>query len=168
MSEPTEDTEPDELRTAPGWGRDLNRRAFVGAAVAASLASVAGCAGGGSGPGVETTAAGGEPAAGDEELPEGVSEEEFVSGPVPEAYRTATAQGGGSRNPDDLLTKADAQFQEAQAAVEAGMITEGPNCGNCTHFIPDQNGDAFGACTRVEGYIDAADWCSIWSPLDGG
>lgn len=168
MSESTEDAEPDEPRSAPRWGRSLNRRAFVGATVAASLASLAGCTGGGSGPGVETTAADGETTAGGEELPEGVSEEEFVSGPVPEEYRSATAQGGGSRNPDDLLTKADVQFQEAQAAVEEGLITAGPNCGNCTHFIPDQNGDGFGACARVEGYIDAQDWCTIWAPLDGG
>jgi hypothetical protein len=33
-------------------------------------------------------------------------------------------------------------------------------CANCEDFIPDRNGDAYGACSAVEGYIDSADWCS--------
>ena len=81
--------------------------------------------------------------------------------------RAATSQGGEQRNPDDLLTKEQVQFQEAEEAVEEGLITPGPSCGNCAEYIPDMNGDGFGACARVEGYIDPEDWCAIWRPVEG-
>jgi len=107
-----------------------------------------------------------EGAESDEELPEGVSAEEFETGPVPEPYRTATSQGDETRDPDTLVSKADAQFQEAEEAVEEGLAQEGNNCGNCADFIPDQNGDEFGACAEVEGYIDEADWCALWEEYE--
>jgi len=102
----------------------------------------------------------------DEELPEGVSAEEFETGPVPEQYRTATSQGDETRDPDALVSKADAQFQEAEEAVEEGLAQEGNSCGNCADFIPDQNGDGFGACSEVEGYVDEADWCALWEEFE--
>lgn len=156
-------------------GHARTRREFVGGAVGASLAALAGCAGG-AGPGVERTTdeeppgdgettAGGGDAAG--ELPPGVSADEFARGPVPEPYRTATSQGGEQRDPDDLRTKEAVRFQEADDAVEAGFITPGPDCGNCAEYVPDQNGDGFGACAEVEGYIGPDDWCVIWRPTRG-
>jgi len=114
--------------------------------------------------GAETTEAGGADA--EEELPEGVSEEEFVFGPVPEEYRTATSQADEQRDPDDLQSKESVRFQEASEAEEAGLITPGPNCGNCAEYIPDVNGDGFGACARVEGYIDPEDWCVLWESIE--
>ena len=167
------------------------RRRFVSGAVGASIVGLAGC-GGSPGTGVEdaaeteaettaaepteaeateepmaeaeTTEAGGAEA--EEELPEGVSEEEFVFGPVPEEYRTAESQAGEQRDPDNLQSKESVRFQEAADAEEAGLITPGPNCGNCAEYIPDQNGDGFGACARVEGYIDPEDWCVLWESIE--
>ena len=110
-----------------------------------------------------TEGAGGEM---EEELPEGVSEEEFESGPVPEEYQTATSQAGEVRDPDGLQTKEAVSFQEAADAAEGGFITPGPNCGNCAEYIPDVNGDGFGACAKVEGYIDPEDWCVLWESIE--
>jgi len=114
--------------------------------------------------GAETTEAGGAEA--EEELPEGVSEEEFVFGPVPEEYRTATSQADEQRDPENLQSKESVRFQEASEAEVAGLITTVPNCGNCAEYIPDVNGDGFGACARVEGYIDPEDWCVLWESIE--
>ncbi|KTG30636.1 hypothetical protein AUR66_06915 [Haloferax profundi] len=102
----------------------------------------------------------------EEELPEGVSEEEFERGPVPEAYRTALSQANEERDPDRLFTKEEVQFQEADDAVAAGFADEGSDCGNCAEYIPDKNGDGFGACAKVEGYIDPEDWCVVWESIE--
>lgn len=102
----------------------------------------------------------------EEELPEGVSEEEFVRGPVPEEYRTARSQADEEREVDQLRTKESVRFQEASEAVEAGLASEGQSCENCAEFIPDKNGDGFGACAKVEGYVGGEDWCVIWESLE--
>lgn len=56
----------------------------------------------------------------EEARPEGVSEESFEHGPVPEPYRTARPQAGERRTPDRLARKEDVSFQGTDAAVEAG------------------------------------------------
>ncbi|WP_435348756.1 high-potential iron-sulfur protein [Haloarchaeobius sp. HRN-SO-5] len=162
---------------------EQTRRRFVRLASGVTAVGLAGCVGGdGESPATESpspTEEGGAPAdtatttGGDgemdgeeEELPEGVSEEEFVSGPVPEEYRTATSQAGEQRDPDGLVTKEAARFQEASEAVAAGLAPEGQTCENCEEFIPDKNGDGFGACVKVEGYIGADDWCGLWEAID--
>lgn len=100
------------------------RRAFLEGAGGLAVVGVAGCLGGG---------------VADEERPPGVSEAEFERGPVPEAYRTATSQGGERRDPDRLVTKQAAKFQEADETVEAGLAEAGQRCANCHEFIPDVN-----------------------------
>lgn len=101
----------------------------------------------------------------DEELPEGVSREEFDHGPVPDVYTSATSIGGERRNPDALLTKSDVQFSEYDEALENAAHQPGRCCANCHEYIIDRNGDEFGACVAVEGYIDGADWCTVWEEL---
>lgn len=100
-----------------------------------------------------------------EELPEGVSREEFDHGPVPAVYASATSIGGEVRNPDALLTKSDVQFSEYDEALENSAHQPGRCCANCHEYIIDTNGDEFGACVAVEGYIDGADWCTVWEEL---
>jgi len=118
----------------------------------------------------EGTAEGGMTEGGDAEAeetpPAGVSEEQFVSGPVPPAYRTATSQAGEQRDPNNLQTKESVRYQEASDAESEELITPGPNCGNCAEFIPDENGDGFGACAKVEGYIAADNWCVLWESIE--
>jgi hypothetical protein len=135
-----------------------SRRGFLRVAGAATVVGVAGCTTGNGG--------GDGDAGGAEELPEGVSAEEFESGPVPEQYRTASSQGDETRDPEALVSKEDAQFMEADEAVDEGLAQEGNNCGNCADFIPDKNGDGFGACAEVEGYVDGGDWCALWEAYE--
>lgn len=152
------------------------RREYLLAAVGSTTGTVAlsGCTGG-DGPGTDTettdgattepaTTTGGEDDEA-EERPEGVSEEQFERGPVPEEYRTATALGGEQRNPDELVTKSAANFLEYDDALENDAHQPGHCCANCDEFIPDRNGDRFGACAKVEGYIDGADWCALYESL---
>jgi len=141
------------------------RRRMLELTSSAALLGLAGCtgdSGNGDGDGTATESPGGDEA---EELPEGVSQEEFETGPVPEAYMRAMSLGGETRDPDDLNTKSDVNFSEYDEATESGAHQPGRSCGNCADYIIDTNGDGFGACAEVEGYIDRADWCTIYDVL---
>src|SRR6056297_619334 len=102
---------------------------------------------------------------GDEERPEGVSAEEFERGPVPELYASATSLGGERRDAADLFAKADVGFAEYDEASAESGHQPGHCCANCADFVPDKNGDGFGACAAVEGYVDGADWCTVYEGL---
>ena len=151
----------------------LARRRYLAAAAGttAGVASLSGCLGGNGDTETEPTT---EPEDEDgddedddeeEDLPEGVSAEEFERGPVPEAYRTATSLGGETRDPEDLQPKANVKFSEYDEALDQPTHEPGRCCANCADFIPDTNGDRFGACAEVEGYVDGGDWCSIYESL---
>ena len=167
---------PDERSRAIGTGPGWSRRSYIVATTgsAAWIAGLSGCAGGG-GAGeegtpstaretemeTETERADGE----EEERPEGVSAEEFEAGPVPPEYRTAAALGGEARDPSSLLAKADVGFAEYEEAEENPAHRPGTCCANCDEYVVDRNGDTFGACTRVAGYVDGADWCTVYESL---
>ncbi|MFC7202975.1 high-potential iron-sulfur protein [Haloferax namakaokahaiae] len=149
------------------------RRRFLQLAGSGAVVGIAGCLGGGNGGEQETettaettTTEQKEEGADHEQLPEGVSKEEFEYGPVPAVYQDARSQAGEPRVVEELVPKADVQFQEASEAAEAGLSVEGSSCENCAEFIPDMNGDGFGACAKVEGYIAADDWCSLWESIE--
>lgn len=40
-------------------------------------------------------------------------------------------------------------------------------CGNCSLYVPDQNGDGFGACLSVKGKIHPCDWCVLYTEHAG-
>lgn len=40
-------------------------------------------------------------------------------------------------------------------------------CGNCSLYVPDQNGDGFGACLSVQGKIHPCDWCVLYTEHPG-
>lgn len=129
----------------------------------AGVAALSGCTGE---PGDDSGGTDTEPPDDDEgERPEGVSQEEFERGPVPDVYVSATSLGGEQRNADDLAAKSDVGFSEYDDALEHSAHQPGRCCANCADFIPDKNGDEFGACAEVEGYIDGADWCAIYEVL---
>jgi len=158
----------------PGrWPDDIdewNRRAYL-AATAGSTAGIvwlSGCVddtGNGDRGEGRTDENGEEDSEAEEELPEGVSEAEFERGPVPEEYRTALSLGDEKRDPDDLTPKAAVDFSEYDEAGDYSSHEPGMCCANCADYIPDKNGDTFGACAEVEGYIDGADWCTIYEEL---
>jgi hypothetical protein len=143
-----------------------NRRRYLVATL--GVAALSGC-GGGDGDGgtpepTDTpTATEGEEEE-HEELPEGVSEDEFQNGPVPDVYMSAMSLGGEDRG-EDLNSKSDVSFSEFAEAQENDAHEPGTCCGNCADYIPDKNGDTFGACAEVDGYIDGADWCTIYEAL---
>jgi hypothetical protein len=151
----------------------LARRRYLAAAAGttAGVASLSGCLGGNGETETEPpteTEPGDEDDDGDDEddeLPEGVSAEEFERGPVPESYRTATSLGGETRDPDALQSKANVKFAEYDDALDQPTHEPGRCCANCADFVPDENGDRFGACAEVEGYVDGGDWCSIYEEL---
>jgi hypothetical protein len=79
---------------------------------------------------------------------------EDLQGPIPDEYRTATAQGGTERSQNNLQSKAGVNYHEAQGTTV---------CENCIHYIPDMNDDDLGACSLVEGYIEPNAWCTIYA-----
>lgn len=101
----------------------------------------------------------------DEELPEGVSEEEFETGPVPEMYVSAMSLGNEQRDADEVTAKVDVAFAEYEEALENEEHQPGRCCANCADYIPDRNGDEFGACAEVAGYVGGEDWCTIYEEL---
>lgn len=154
-------------RADDGSGYNLwSRRHYLVAT--GGLAALSGCLGGDGGqeattaPETETETQ--EPDEG-EELPPGVSRERFENGPVPDVYLSARSIGGEQRGSEELFPKGDVQFSEYEEALETAAHRPGRCCANCHEFLHDRNGDAFGACVRVEGYIEGADWCSVWEEL---
>lgn len=128
-----------------------------------------GCGGGGEEAPVETTTSDKEDEA-DEPKEEKESSEE--SGPthevphpgndeVPEAEATAAALGGsqrakGGKSPKDGPS---VQYQHKPNGSQ--------NCGSCSLYVPDKDGDGFGACTMVEGKIHPCDFCILFSKHSG-
>ncbi len=96
------------------------------------------------------------------EVPEGLTADELATAEVPDEYRTATSQGNEARTPDDLFTQRQVSLTESVEAIAEGPAAPGQSCGNCAEFIPDKNGDTWGACAKVEGYIAVEDWCTVW------
>ncbi|WP_323677737.1 high-potential iron-sulfur protein [Halorubellus sp. PRR65] len=148
----------------------LARRRYLVAAAgtAGGLASLSGCLSGNGDTDTGTEPETDEPPDeenGDDDRPAGVSEDEFENGPVPEAYRTAVSLGGETRDPDDLQPKGNVKFSEYDDALDRPTHEPGRCCANCADYVPDKNGDGFGACAEVEGYVDGADWCSLYESL---
>lgn len=59
--------------------------------------------------------------------------------------------GGGNKSP-----KADVSYQDHPR--------EGNQCSGCRLFIPSDDSENGGKCSRVEGNIEPDDWCSLYSP----
>lgn len=80
-------------------------------------------------------------------------------GTVPDAEKNGQSLGGQTR-PDEP--------SQAKDAVDYRHTPSGQqDCGNCSLFVPDQNGDGFGACISVKGKIHHCDHCALYSPYNG-
>lgn len=84
---------------------------------------------------------------------------DVLEGEVPESEATAPSIDGLERADEDELQS------KSNASYECGA-RDGAQCGNCTFYIADRNGDAIGACTEVAGPIRSADWCALWQPRE--
>ncbi|MFB6094265.1 MAG: hypothetical protein ABEJ77_04935 [Halanaeroarchaeum sp.] len=123
-----------------------NRRSYLGIAGTAAVAALAGCSGGGGGNG------------GDPQTPNHpVPHPEDVT--VADSEATATALGG--------LSRPNTPQQSKDAVGYAHLPSDGSYCGNCSKFVPDQNGDGYGACVSVRGTIHRCDFCDLYSPYTG-
>ncbi|MFB6070482.1 MAG: hypothetical protein ABEJ76_05605 [Halanaeroarchaeum sp.] len=78
---------------------------------------------------------------------------------VPDAEANAQSLIGQARPDDPTQTKADVDYQHTPNGEQY--------CGNCSLFVPDANGDGFGACVSVGGKIHHCDYCALYSPYDG-
>ena len=121
----------------------IQRRSYLKYAGGATLTLLAGCSGNG-----------GDNGGGDgHEVPH---PDDDV---VPEAEVNANALNGQAR-PD-----------EPNQGKEGVSYAHSPNgdqhCGNCALFVPDEDGDGFGACTAVKGKIHTCDYCALWSSYTG-
>lgn len=117
------------------------RRSFLRYAGALSIATLAGCSGGGNG--------GTEP---NHDVP-------HPTDTVPDAEATASTLGGQSRPADPNQSKDGVDYQHVPNGDQY--------CGNCSVYVPDENDDGFGACALVQGTIHRCDYCSLYSPYDG-
>lgn len=123
------------------------RRTYLKYTGAAAIATLAGCSGGN----------------GDGGEPEPNHEVEHPNDDVvPDAEATGVAFEGEERNPD-LVQQKDAD------AVNFQHVPDGDQyCGNCEEYVPDEDGDGFGACLKVAGKIHPCDWCALYvGPYEG-
>lgn len=97
------------------------------------------------------------------ESPEGPSHE--VPHPENETLPDAEANGeslsGATRSPG-------AQQAPDSPGVALQHTPEGNQyCGNCSLYVPDQDGDGFGGCLSVAGKIHPCDWCLLYTEHSG-
>ncbi|MEF8772390.1 hypothetical protein [Halodesulfurarchaeum sp.] len=125
-----------------------NRRTYIKYTGAAAIATLAGCSGGGNGDTGEA-----EP---NHEVPHP------DDGTVPDVEATAVAFEGEERDPD-LVQQKDADAVNYQHTPESDQY-----CGNCEEYVPDEDGDGYGACLKVAGKIHPCDWCALYvGPYEG-
>jgi hypothetical protein len=80
---------------------------------------------------------------------------------LPDAEATGTSLSGGEREPGNQSPKDNASVMLQHEP------SDGQNCGTCALYVPDQDGDGFGACTTVAGKIHPCDWCLLYSEYSG-
>lgn len=130
---------PSEKRT--------NRRTYIKYTGAAAIATLAGCSGGNGGDG-------------DPEPNHDVPHPD--DGTVPDAEATGVAFEGEDRDPDLV------QAKDADAVNYQHTPNGNEYCGNCEEFVPDEDGDGYGACLLVAGKIHACDYCDLYEgPYEG-
>jgi len=132
------------------------RRRVLELTGSAAVVSLAGCTSGGSDSSEETPW---------EDIA-GVSKSQFLTGPVPESERTAKTLCGDTRDPDALQSRDGIKWMEVSEAVDKGLAEEDQECEDCAEFVPDKNGDGYGACKKVEGYWGTDDWCSLFESTE--
>lgn len=128
----------------PSDRRQTDRRSYLKFAGAAAVTALAGCSGGNGGDGGNNA---------NHEVPHP------DDGTVPDAEATAETLGGQTR---------PKTANQAKDAIEYSHTPSGEeHCGNCKSFVPDANGDGFGACSLVKGKIHHCDWCNLYSSYSG-
>lgn len=124
----------------------MDRRSYLKYAGVATVTAMAGCSGGGGG---DSNGGGGA----NHEVPHPNDSQ------VPDSEKNAKALNGQSRPSEPNQGKDSVGYQHTPNGDK--------HCGDCSLFVPDQNGDGFGACTLVKGKIHHCDFCNLWSSYSG-
>ncbi|MFW6003538.1 MAG: hypothetical protein ACOCPT_03865 [Halanaeroarchaeum sp.] len=131
-----------------------DRRTYLKYAGVAAVTGLAGCGGnGGDGDDGGDGGDGDDGASGDHEVPHPDDET------VPDEEVNAQSLDGQSR-PDE-------PDQSKDGVGYAHEPSGDQYCGNCSLYVPDQDGDGFGACVVVQGKIHPCDYCNLWAEYDG-
>ncbi len=77
---------------------------------------------------------------------------------VPDRLERCTDIAGNHREPADLATKAEVDYQFHPDGAE--------QCSNCRFYCEDPAGGFTGACSVVEGEVRTSDWCNLYEPTD--
>ena len=154
--------ERDGSKADEGWNRRRWLR-MIGAGAAATTIPLAGCSGGGGDGG----GGGGDDGGSEPTTSGGGSQEPNHDVPhpsgdtVPDAEATGTSLSGGERQPGN-------QSEKDNPSVGFRHVpNEGQSCGTCSLFVPDEDGDGYGACTAVAGKIHRCDWCLMFNEYTG-
>jgi len=145
-----------------------NRRRYLktlGAGAVASTIPLAGCAGGDGDGAAEDGGDGAEPTptptAGGGDLTPNHDAPHPDDGSLPDAEATGTSLSGGTREPGN-------QSEKDNPSVGFQHVPNGgQNCGTCSLYVPDEDGDGYGACTAVAGKIHPCDWCLLYTEYTG-
>lgn len=128
--------------------KQTNRRTYLKYTGAAAIATLAGCSGGGDG--------------GDGEPEPNHDVPHPNDGTVPDAEATGVAFEGEERD-SELVQAKDADAVNYQHTPSGNEY-----CGNCEEFVPDADGDGYGACLLVAGKIHSCDYCDLYEgPYEG-
>lgn len=128
----------------PSDRRFTNRRSYLKYAGAATITALAGCSGGGDGDGGDGA---------NHEVPHPDDDT------VPDAEVNAETLSGQTRPDSPNQAKGDIEYSHSPNGDQY--------CGNCKWYVPDADGDGFGACSVVKGKIHACDYCNLYSTYSG-
>ncbi|MFC7045622.1 hypothetical protein ACFQH6_09585 [Halobacteriaceae archaeon GCM10025711] len=139
-----------------------NRRKYLKYAGSAMLVGLAGCTGGNGGESETTTtttttteSGGGGADEPNHDVPHPGDDT------VPDAEVNAETLGAGAR-------PSSGQQEKDNPNVAFQHVPSGDSyCGSCSLYVPDQDGDGFGACSSVKGKIHPCDFCILYTEYDG-
>lgn len=80
---------------------------------------------------------------------------------LPESEAKGESLSGATRTPGGQ------QAQDNPGVALQHKPSGNQYCGNCSLYVPDQNGDGFGACLSVKGKIHPCDWCILYTEHSG-
>ena len=126
--------------------RFVDRRTYLKYTGATAMVGLAGCSGGGD------NGDGGDPEP-NHDVPHPEDET------LPDSEATGTALEGEARETGLQQEKDGVSYQHTPKGEEY--------CGNCEEYVPDQDGDGYGACLAVAGKIHPCDWCEVYVAHDG-
>lgn len=95
----------------------------------------------------------------------GSQEEHTV--PHPDNVELADAEAEGTALGGGVRTQSRKSPKDGPSVQHQHEPNGDKRCGTCAMFVPDENGDGYGACTMVEGTIHPCDFCILYTEYTG-